>query len=93
MSGALAILRIVIDRRWQTRRGTGPDSYLQNLQFLLMLQAEASKGTGRSWPTQPIWTSVPTDYAVTNAVGAEWCRAVGIPRDVETGAGSSLTGG
>ena len=72
--------------------GTGPDSYLQNLQFLLMLQAEASKG---NWTilADAAYLDFSHQETTVNAVGAGNGAAVGIPRNVETGAGSSLRGG
>ena len=72
--------------------GTGPDSYLQNLQFLLMLQAEASKG---NWTilADAAYLDFSHQQTNVNSVGAGNGAAVGIPRNVETGAGSSLTGG
>ncbi|MGO4326944.1 hypothetical protein AB4Z48_11485 [Cupriavidus sp. 2TAF22] len=72
--------------------GTGPDSYLQNLQFLLMLQAEASKG---NWTilADAAYLDFGHQQTTVNAVGAGNGARVVIPRDVTTGTGSSLSGG
>jgi hypothetical protein len=72
--------------------GTGPDSYLQNLQFLFMLKAEASKGN---------WTvfvdAIYLDFSqqqtnlksVSSAVGS---ASVTVPRDLATDTSSGMSG-
>ncbi|KWR88026.1 hypothetical protein RM96_21985 [Cupriavidus sp. IDO] len=72
--------------------GTGPDSYLQNLQFALMLQVEASKG---DWTVLADAIYLDFSHQQTNlkAVGAEGGTRVVVPRDVATDAGSGLSGG
>ena len=72
--------------------GTGPDSYLQHLQFLLMLQAEASKG---DWAilADAAYLDFSHQQTTLNTVGAGGGANVGIPRDVATSTGSSLSGG
>ncbi|WP_208647747.1 hypothetical protein [Cupriavidus lacunae] len=72
--------------------GMRPDSYLQNLQFLLMLQAEASKG---NWTilADAAYLDFGHEQTTVNTVGAGNGATVVIPRDVATEAGSSLSGG
>lgn len=72
--------------------GTGPDSYLQNLQFLLMLQAEASKG---DWAivADAAYLDFSHQQTTLNSVGAGNGAAIAIPRELATNTGSSLSGG
>lgn len=72
--------------------GTGPDSYLQNLQFLLMVQAEASKG---DWAiiADGAYLDFSHQQTTLNTVGAGSGALVAIPRGLATNTGSSLSGG
>ncbi len=72
--------------------GTGPDSYLQNLQFLLMVQAEASKG---DWAiiADGAYLDFSHQQTTLNAVGAGSGAVVAIPRELATNTSSSLSGG
>jgi len=72
--------------------GMGPDSYLQNLQFFLMLQAEASKG---NWTilADAAYLDFSHQQTTLNTVSAGSGARVAIPRDVATNVGSSLSGG
>ncbi|SOY64378.1 conserved hypothetical protein [Cupriavidus taiwanensis] len=72
--------------------GMGPDSYLQNLQFLLMLQAEARKG---NWSIfgDAIYLDFNRQDTTLKAVTAGNGTRVVVPRDVATDVGSSMTGG
>lgn len=72
--------------------GTGPDSYLQHLQFLLMLQAEASKG---DWAivADAAYLDFSHQQTTLNTVGAASGASIAIPRELATNTGSSLSGG
>ncbi|MGO4304946.1 hypothetical protein [Cupriavidus sp. RAF12] len=72
--------------------GTGPDSYLQNLQFLLMLQAVASKG---DWAivADAAYLDFSHQQTTLNSVGAGSGATIAIPRELATNTGSSLSGG
>lgn len=72
--------------------GAGPDSYLQNLQFVLMLQVEASKG---DWTVlaDAIYLDFSRQQTNLKAVGAEGGTRVVVPRDVATDVSSGLSGG
>ncbi|SDP33014.1 hypothetical protein SAMN04488595_107150 [Ralstonia sp. 25mfcol4.1] len=67
--------------------GTGPDSYLSNLKFLFMMQAEASKG---DWTViaDAAYLDFSNHQTTLNTVGS-----VVIPRELATNTGSSLSGG
>ncbi|PLP99323.1 hypothetical protein [Cupriavidus pauculus] len=71
--------------------GTGPDSYLQNLQFLFMMQAEARKG---DWAiiADAAYLDFSNQNTTLNTVGTGG-GAVAIPRELATNTGSSLSGG
>jgi hypothetical protein len=71
--------------------GTGPDSYLQNLQFLLMLQAEARKG---NWSIfgDAIYLDFNHQDTTLKSVTAGNGAGIVVPRDVTTDTGSSMTG-
>ncbi|WP_066737116.1 hypothetical protein, partial [Cupriavidus sp. D384] len=71
--------------------GTGPDSYLKNLKFLFMMQAEASKG---DWTiiADAAYLDFSNHQTTLNTVGAGG-GAVAIPRELATNTGSSLSGG
>lgn len=71
--------------------GTGPDSYLQNLKFLFMMQAEASKG---DWAiiADAAYLDFNNQQTTLNTVGAGGAPVV-IPRELATNTGSSLSGG
>lgn len=72
--------------------GTGPDSYLSNLQFLLMLQAEASKGDWTIFADAVYLDFSDQDTTLTSVNGSNGTRVL-VPRDVATDVGSSLSGG
>ncbi len=72
--------------------GTGPDSYLSNLQFLLMLQAEASKGNWTIFADAIYLDFSRQDTTLTSVSGGNGGRVL-VPRDAATDVGSSLTGG
>lgn len=72
--------------------GTGPDSYLSNLQFLLMLQAEASKGNWTIFADAIYLDFSHQDTTLTSVNGSGGNRVL-VPRDVTTDVGSSLSGG
>lgn len=72
--------------------GTGPDSYLQNLQFLLMLQAEATKG---DWAivADAAYLDFSHQQTTLKTIGAASGATIAIPRELATNTGSSLSGG
>ncbi|SOY63654.1 conserved hypothetical protein [Cupriavidus taiwanensis] len=72
--------------------GTGPDSYLQNLQFLLMLQAEARKGNWSIFGDAIYLDFSRQDTTLKSVTAGNGTRVV-VPRDVATDVGSSMTGG
>lgn len=71
--------------------GTGPDSYLQNLQFLLMLQAEASKG---NWTVfaDAIYLDFSQQQTNLKSVGGGTGASVIVPRDLSTDTSSGMSG-
>ncbi|MGO4814205.1 hypothetical protein AB4156_32295 [Cupriavidus sp. 2MCAB6] len=71
--------------------GTGPDSYLQNLQFLFMLQAEASKG---SWTVfaDAIYLDFSQQQTNLKSVSGGNGVSVFVPRDLATDASSGMSG-
>jgi len=71
--------------------GTGPDSYLQNLQFLFMLQAEASKG---NWTVfaDAIYLDFSQQQTNLKSVGGGSGASVTVPRDLATDASSGMSG-
>ncbi|WP_157637365.1 hypothetical protein [Cupriavidus sp. UYPR2.512] len=72
--------------------GTGPDSYLQNLQFLLMLQAEARKGNWSIFGDAIYLDFNRQDTTLKSVTAGNGARIV-VPRDVATDVGSNMTGG
>ncbi|WP_427309125.1 hypothetical protein [Cupriavidus sp. H39] len=72
--------------------GTGPDSYLQNLQFLLMLQAEARKGNWSIFGDAIYLDFNRQDTTLKSVTAGNGARII-VPRDVATDVGSSMTGG
>lgn len=71
--------------------GTGPDSYLQNLQFLFMLQAEASKG---NWTVfaDAIYLDFSQQQTNLKSVSGGNGAPVFVPRDVATESSSGMSG-
>jgi len=71
--------------------GTGPDSYLQNLKFLFMLQAEASKG---KWTVfaDAIYLDFSQQETNLKSVGSGSGGRVFVPRDLTTDSSSGLSG-
>ncbi|SPS00132.1 hypothetical protein [Cupriavidus taiwanensis] len=72
--------------------GTGPDSYLQNLQFLLMLQGEARKGNWSIFGDAIYLDFSRQDTTLKSVTAGNGTRVV-VPRDIATDVGSSMTGG
>ncbi|KAF7962871.1 hypothetical protein AWV80_16145 [Cupriavidus sp. UYMU48A] len=72
--------------------GTGPDSYLQNLQFLLMLQAEARKGNWSMFG-DAIYLDFNHQDTTLKSVAPGNGASIVVPRDVASDVGSNMTGG
>ncbi|MDQ0143255.1 hypothetical protein [Cupriavidus necator] len=72
--------------------GTRPDSYLQNLQFVLMLQIEARKGNWSIFGDAIYLDFNRQDTTLKSVTAGDGTRVV-VPRDVATDVGSSMTGG
>lgn len=72
--------------------GTGPDSYLQYLKFLVMVQAEASKG---DWAilADAAYLDFNNQNSTLNTVSSANGVRVVIPRELATSTGASLSGG
>jgi hypothetical protein len=71
--------------------GTGPDSYLQNLQFLFMLQAEASKG---DWTVfaDAIYLDFSQQQTNLKSLSGGNGASVFVPRDLATDTSSGMSG-